>query len=79
MGGQARTDVFKLAWKVKQRGRGGETSPTALLLSSKILPGSELTPPHPPPPSPLREVSPDRARFHHMTDTYCAGAAIVAL
>lgn len=77
MGGQARTDVFKLAWKVKQRGRGGETSPTALPLSWKLLPGSELTPP--PPPSLLREVSPDWAQFHHMTDAYCAGAAIVAL
>lgn len=45
VGGQARTDVFKLAGKVKWRRRGGETSPKALLLSSKHFLVLNLNPP----------------------------------
>lgn len=42
-GGQAETDVFKLAEKVKRRRRRGETSPKAAFI--KTLPGSELKSP----------------------------------
>lgn len=69
MGGQARTDVFKLAGKVKRRRRGGETSPKALLLSSKHFLVLNLNPPSLP-----GVVSPVRAKFHHVRDAHCAGA-----
>lgn len=68
-GGQARTDVFKLAGKVKRRRRGGETSPKALLLSSKHFLVLNLNPPLSLP----RVVSPDWDWFHHVMEAHCAG------